>query len=339
MLESLTIHNFQKHGNLKVDFDPKITVIRGETDSGKSAIYRAFRWVALNKPRGDSFIKRGEKETQVTLKVDGVQITRIRGPKNLYRLEKPGEKPRDFVSFGNEVPSEIAEILQTSDMNFQGQHDPAFWFSKTAGDVSRELNAIVDLEIIDTTLKNLSTKQRRVKQEAGIIESRLRDARKQRKGLRFVEEMTSDMEALEETQQDLSENIIAASLIDKLLSTYSEGRGKHESALDTLKTGQRALSLGDEMRTMGDEFERISKYIAEISRYHLKATVKLPSPKCAGVAINELDRCEDDIKVLSHLLSLHATSQGERENAQGRHEILSRDLKKLQKGRCPLCGK
>jgi exonuclease SbcC len=86
VIDKVTIQNFQAHERLVVNLDPHITTITGPSDTGKSSIIRALRWVALNKPRGDSFIRHGAKWARVKVTVDGEVVQRRRGSKNLYKI-------------------------------------------------------------------------------------------------------------------------------------------------------------------------------------------------------------------------------------------------------------
>ncbi len=170
MIEAVSLQNFQAHRRLRLEFDPGITTIVGRSDVGKSAIIRAIRWAATNQPGGDQFITTGTKGTTVTLQVDGHVIKRKRGGSvNSYHLD--GE---EYKAFGRGVPGPVVTVLNMGGVCWQGQHDAPFWFSETAGEVSRKLNSIVNLSIIDTTLAN-------VQAENHAARVRLRDATEQEK--------------------------------------------------------------------------------------------------------------------------------------------------------------
>ena len=153
---TLLVKNFQGHAKLRIDFDRGITSIVGQTDAGKSAALRALRWVCTNTPAGGGFIR--HHTTGVTVRLDltadGVEHTIIRkrsadGTVNTYSLD--GE---EFRSFNRDVPEPIRLLLNTGPVCWQLQHDAPFWFGESASEVSRQLNAIVDLGIIDRTLTN-----------------------------------------------------------------------------------------------------------------------------------------------------------------------------------------
>src|SRR5882672_11435196 len=79
MLERLRLRNYQTHTDYKLRVGPGCTTIIGQSDRGKSSILRALRWLCTGKPNGSTFIRRGAKETSITLWIDGHKIQRQRG--------------------------------------------------------------------------------------------------------------------------------------------------------------------------------------------------------------------------------------------------------------------
>lgn len=201
MIKSVRIKNFQKHATRRIKFNPKVTTIIGPTDIGKSSIIRALRWAILNKPRGESFLRDGATEVLVTLRTEHHTVKRRRGKTNTYALD--GSK---FTAFGSTVPDEISQVLNMSELNFEGQHDPSgFWFSMSPGEVSRKLNEIVDLSTIDTVLSNLSSKLRKSRTEETVIEERLTDLRGKRTKLRNAKKKDRALKKVEALAMEHSE--------------------------------------------------------------------------------------------------------------------------------------
>jgi DNA repair ATPase RecN len=197
----IKLENFQIHrGEVEIRFAPTITTIRGPTDVGKSAILRALRWTCLNDIPGDDFISEGEKRVAVSLDVvlGKVKhaIKRIRqrgGSVNTYELD--GE---EFKSFGSSVPTPIARILNLNQINFQGQHDSPYWFSETAGEVSRQLNSVIDLSIIDSSLSNIASALRQAADRRNICQERLEESTAQLKEVRKQKPRIQEFRELEE---------------------------------------------------------------------------------------------------------------------------------------------
>ena len=102
-LISLTLENFQAHEKLELDFGSSITVLRGASDVGKSAVLRALRWICQNDIAGDEFIRYGTKQAVVTLTIktgkETHEIVRVRGKgENSYKLEAKNT-PRLAIRF------------------------------------------------------------------------------------------------------------------------------------------------------------------------------------------------------------------------------------------------
>ena len=89
----------------------------------------------------------------MTLTLGGREIQRQRSASN----NSYGMDGVEFKAFGNDVPEDIARVLNVSELNFQGQHDAPLWFTESAGEVSRRLNYIVDLSQIDSTLSAIDS--------------------------------------------------------------------------------------------------------------------------------------------------------------------------------------
>lgn len=227
MIRSLTVTDFQRHKKLKLRLDPHVTTIVGATNQGKSALLRALLWVLLNKPRGAKFTRHGCKRTAATVRVGRRKVSRSRGKANSYHLDS-----RQFNAFGSDVPEEIAKLLKVTSLNFQVQHDskqdptlsPLFWFSMAPGEVSRHLNAIVDLSLIDTTLSNLSTSQRRAANVKGVVEDRLKGARREIRLLLPVEEADKALRRVEALARRVSREALRCDRLDDLLRQAGKAR-------------------------------------------------------------------------------------------------------------------
>lgn len=153
MIQSIKIQNFQSHQNTILEFDKGINIIIGESDSGKTAVLRALRWVLENKPLGDSFRSKLGGDTRVEMKIDDTVIIRNRNDKeNNYIInDSVFECTRD-------MENEIEKITNMSEINFQRQLVPHFLLSQSSGEVARYLNKIVDLDSIDIAMKNIDRK-------------------------------------------------------------------------------------------------------------------------------------------------------------------------------------
>lgn len=196
-LERLRISDFQCHESLGIAFDPKVTCLIGPSDVGKSAVLRAIRWVAFNRPLGDACVREGTERSTVKLLVDGQTIRRKRGKGiNSYELDK-----QKYEAFGNSVPESIGNLLNLSDANVQGQHDPSFWFSLSPPEVARQLNQVVDLDVMDAVVVRVASRVRAVGMERDVVTKRLREAQGELEGLSYVPEVEKVIEKLEALEE------------------------------------------------------------------------------------------------------------------------------------------
>lgn len=197
MLEKLMIQNFQSHSKTVVEFDENVTTIVGSSDVGKSAIIRSLSWVSRNTPNGNAFIKDGSDGAAVRLFVDGHRIVRRRSKsENFYGLDD-----HEFKSFGSGLPDPIADVLKIGDLNFQEQHDAPFWFSLTAGEVSRRLNSVVDLGMIDDAIGRSGQCVRRLSEDSRVLQEQVEKVAKQLEELTWVDEADAFLRKIEKLQK------------------------------------------------------------------------------------------------------------------------------------------
>ena len=197
MLQKIKIRNFQIHRKLLVDLDPTLNTFVGPTDRGKSSVLRAIRFACLNRPSGEAFVKHGAETASVELTVSGRRVRRCRGKgTNEYRLDD-----RKFAAFGSEVPRQIAELVNVDAVNFQTQHSGPYWFDKSHGEVSKELNGIVNLGLIDSTLGNLAKELRKAKATVEVSKERLRFVKEERHRLAWAKEADAELKELEEGER------------------------------------------------------------------------------------------------------------------------------------------
>lgn len=162
IINNIHIQNYQSHKNTKLKFSRGVNVITGTSDSGKSSILRALRWVTRNRPSGEAFRSIWGGNTKVTLILDNKQkIERFKSDKeNKYIINN-----KSYLSFKQDTPEDVKKLLNMSDVNSQGQFDPPFLLSQSAGEVARYLNKVVQLDKIDLANSNINSAIRKEKQD------------------------------------------------------------------------------------------------------------------------------------------------------------------------------
>lgn len=229
MLKKLTVKNFQKHKTYELGLDHPITIITGPSGRGKSSLVRAIKWICLNQPTGISFATRGQdKDCEATLEFDEYTVTRKRGKNNEYWL---GDQ--EYRAFGaGKVPADISKVLNVDALNFSHQLDFPFWFDLSPGQVSKELNSIIQLDVIDSSLSKSGSAVRESNSEVKICKERLKIAKQKKKDLLWVKAINTELLELEVQNKELVQLQTKASTITELLN----GGTKALLRLETLST-------------------------------------------------------------------------------------------------------
>ncbi len=264
MLTKLVLKNFQCHKLLSIDLDPHVTVLVGESDKGKSSVLRALRWLCTNRPSGDAFIRHGAKAVRVRLLVDGHTLTRYKRPgRNVLYLDGS-----EFAALGKGgMPDEAAQLLNVDEVNFQQQHSPAFWFHDSPGQVSKNLNAIVNLDLIDSTLGNLASELRKARTVVEVTEQRLTDSRSQRNKLTWVQLAHSKLCSLEEQDNTIAELRSRTSRIDGILEEVSRLDLLRRNAAGAIRSGSRVIASGERLFAAKRKLDRLEELLSKWQAY------------------------------------------------------------------------
>ncbi len=171
MINKLTLKNFQAHKNSSLEFVNGLNVITGQSDQGKSSIIRALYWLFFNKPSGKEFISWNESKCLVKIVTESGEIARIRTKKdNRYRINK-----QNFDAVRSAVPDEIKDIINITQTNLQLQDEPLFLISQQPGEIARQLNDVVGLTKVDSSLQYVNKIIRKENTAINFLEQDIAD--------------------------------------------------------------------------------------------------------------------------------------------------------------------
>ncbi len=339
MLTRLTLRNFQPWEVLALDLEPGVNVLTGPSDAGKSSVLRGLKWVCLNQPDGDSMIRRGAGQARASLEVDGRRIARRRGKANSYRVDK--ETP--LVSFGRgKVPSDVSSILNVGELCFQDQHSAPFWLALPAPEVSRQLNRVVNLDLIDQALGKAASELTRAKAEEDVCSSRLAAALARRDALKWVKEAQALWDRAEGLRMEAVQNRNKALLGGSLLAKAAGATLALQNAATGLTAAKQALAAGEAALEARQKAETLHNYVHKVNELSAQIQPKLPS-------LTEVERVEalaggvlaaqekrDRLKELAEKVE---RLNSERERAASDSKAVRERLAELVGETCPLCGR
>ena len=336
--KQLDLTRFQPHKRKRVKLHPRVTVIVGETGTGKSAIIRGLRLVCLNQPRGASYVKHGSKSLSVGLAVRGtggkgfrVQIGRGKG-KNAYHLDGKRFAPEKRRS----VPQAIERLLNVSPASFQDQDEPHFWLYDSPGQVAKHLNELADLETMDRVMTNLATEGRQASSEVTFTKARHKEAKSKLRDLGWIPKLAARLERLARLESRIATNRATIARIERLAEKASQlqtARDKLSGAIVDAKTAVRHGRKAAEVRQRVEKLSELARRLRE------GQAAKLPDFKPAFAARDKADRYAEKRRRLESIVK-------EIKEKEERCEALERELTSTRKNRpsagstrrCPTCG-
>ncbi len=341
MIERLQIKNFMTQEKQDITFSPYVNVIIGSNYAGKSTILRAIKYVAKNKPSGDSVINWDADKTVIQITCNKRKIIRIRSKYiNLYKLKKIGQKKsKKFKAFGNDVPIDIQKVLGLSDINFQGQHDAPFWFCKTAGEVSRQLNMIVNLDVIDSTLSKIQKNKNTTDTMIKVISSRLESVKEKRVELEYVKKINEDLENVESLDKQYKEKALKCSMLDDLIKSIELYASQHKNSLNQVLCGGIGLKKGLRLQKIALNTEKLANLIETCQNLQKTVNSRPPSFKLIERIQKEKNTLIKQREELSSLINNIKFYEDRLCLYKKRLKENEKELKLITKNRCPLCGK
>jgi len=334
MIKKIEIRNYRNHVKQDVIFSPNVTSIIGSSYAGKSTIIRALRWVMTNKPAGDQFINWDAERTIVRVTFDNnIKIIRKKGKGiNLYKLNK-----KEFKAFGNNVPSEISDLFNIAEINFQGQHDAPFWFCETAGEVSRQLNGIVNLEVIDKSLANIASKIRKTNAAIEIGEDRLTKLIEEHDIKTFIDHKDNDLKKIEFLNNDLFKKRSERSEMALLVNSIGNHARTIEKAQNKASDALSAVSAGDKYCKIRKDRIQLNNLINGINNQAAIAD-NAPPPFSAIIKKRKtLEKIFDECEAIAELLTKIKKVTKAEQDAWDKFDRLKKQMKKLIGDKCPLC--
>lgn len=345
MITKIEIKNFQSHKHSVIDLSNGVNVIVGTSDSGKSAIIRALRWLIYGRPRGDAFRSHwgGDTSVKITLS-NGNTIERIKtNTTNIYIINEE----KKLKAVGNDVPEEVLSLLQMEEINLQKQIDQPYLLSNTPGEVAAHFNRMADLSKIDTSLQYVNSELRKNKQEIQRLETNAKEHRTLYQSFDWLEEAEKQVEVLKQYYTFIEEKEAAEKNIYKIITSIEDTDTRinrfsaildAETILNDIsiliekETGLKTLKIDlediiEEEKSLTKKISTDTKYLEALSPIDILIEMKLG---LADVISDKLD--------LEELVDYHAEIVKDMDIQQRVNTIQQKRLEGAMKDGCPVCG-
>jgi exonuclease SbcC len=353
MIDSLEIENFQSWRKVSLYFSKGLNVITGDSDKGKSAIVKAMEWSRTNRPLALPFKSHFAGENDIVRVAeqfdDGSFVVRYKGENDIGGYLTPDhgkDDPLEALKFG--VPEEVAGIINIDSYNVHGQDDKYFLLGETSGEVARQLNSIVGLDIIDESGKKInsiiSTSKEKLADTKKLIETKSREIEQFDKVPKLDEMVTSLGNVLAERQDMRQERRgiwVVVSDLDRLsgeietLELWLEIEDELQGIFKEADQMRADISIRDTLVEIVGDVGVVDEEIAELDGF-------IEPDEKFGELVEEVKDHKRDVKVLGDLRSIVGEYYGLEDDVNellediGGLESDERDLKKSLTV-CPTC--
>ena len=266
MLQSLTIQNFQSHAATALLFDPRLTVLVGASNHGKTAVLRAIGWVLRNRPLGTSFIRHGENIAMVTLRTDAGEIVRRKARKGVNEYHVAGEV---LTALGSDVPEQVTALLNLGPINLADQLDRHFLLLDPPGQIARQLNEAVHLDRAEAVAQAAGAEVRDAKARVKDLEARRKAAEIAEAALVWVDKAREGLEAVREVAGQHASGSERRYGVRRLLGDLAAVDSKAAGIRVPAKAPERVEQLAGRAEAAGaarTRLERLDGLVATIGR-------------------------------------------------------------------------
>lgn len=343
MIKDIHIINFQAHKETLLSLSEGVNIISGRSHSGKSSIMRALRWAFLNKPIGDGFRRDGidntdEVTTAVSFSDDKYIIRKRDNSDNVY---KTSEHKDQFSALRGAVPEEINGITKIGPEHIQTQGEKYFLIGKTPGQIARELNKVVGLELIDKTISAIKKKVSDTESElksSNVNIDKIKSELDEYEGVDELVEIVTEIQNLRNQELHLTGKVGGISGILLKIDFENESIEECNKVISLEKSAKTILSYVEKVYALKDKKDKVSEILSNINKHRdrISSCELVISLEKEILSLSE-DRKEAENRAyeLSKIETLYRSIGRERKRA----ESLAEALESLEKRKSELIEK
>lgn len=225
LIKTLDLRNFQAHKKLSLKFSRYLTVIKGTSGVGKSAILRSLFQLIDESIPWNVCHTWDTDDTAIKLvgSVNGKECTIERVHSSKKNRVIIDDKTYDYV--GKDTPAMLTSKLNIKEQNIQKQKNHWFLIDMKPSQLSRELNSVSGLNIIDASIHEIASRVRNAQTELRLLTSQASLLDKEVNALYYVEQADVDLQDLEAAERKvlaLEKRRFILEEKDRQLSKYLE---------------------------------------------------------------------------------------------------------------------
>lgn len=345
MINQIQIQNFQSHKDSTLKLSPGVNVIVGSSDSGKTAILRALRWLIWNRPTGDEFRSDWGGDTRVEIQTKENIIARFKSKDipNGYSLDT-----KVLEAIKTDVPEEIQKTLNIDEINLQRQFDSPFLLNDSPGAVATHFNRIARLDQIDKGLKNVNSLLREETQQQKADEQRVKELQDELPQYDYIERFEIELEVLEgmdEGRLRLVANKKELLATIQALETVEEKITKEQSLIQLEKEVTNIINLHSTVSSKEDERERLIELVTDLGEIKelIEEGNRLIALESHVSTLQQMNQQLQEIMLKSDDLNecIIRLKSIDKEQAEMKRKVktLEETFHREMPDVCPLCGK
>lgn len=269
----LQVRNFQRIKNAKLEFIPGLNVIVGQSNQGKTALFRAIQSAVFNSSR-ESYTTIGETKTAVGIRYQGHEV--------IWRRDNNRPSPVSYrvdgkilEKLGRGQPEVIAEVLGIREveldnlklrLNFQKQMEYPFLLDKTPSQLFKFIVQSAEEDNVMDVVHNM--KSDAVKMQGKV--TALEETRDELKKIAYSDkgryDAKKDAVPVCDRVLDLDSKVKKYSRLKSLVEEFHRLSKKSSQLSEVLKLLEDKLTLFAPLESMEETFEKISFLNKEICR-------------------------------------------------------------------------
>lgn len=278
-IEKIIIENFQSHKYTEIDFVNGLNALVGESNSGKTAVFRALKWVLYNEPLGDYFIREGESSTRVTIVLStGYSIVRYRTrSKNGYELIDADGAVEIYEGFGSTVPEEITNVTRMLKVDFTSsenralnlaeQLESAFLISEKPSVRASAIGRLVGVDALDDAVRLTARDLRAENQKYKSLENRKIETEESLKSYSHLDALGNRLIEFESVMAMIEEHKEKINILNSI-------KMKHDAILNEINLNSSLIASLNTLDLMIETVNTIEKYYINL-RFYSNTQAKL----------------------------------------------------------------